>query len=115
MAKLDDLFRTMVGQGASDLHLTTGSPPALRLHGDMQTLEFKSLSAEECQGLIFEVLSERNKKQFIENWELDCVYELPGVGRFRCNVFMQRKGIGAVFRHIPTKILTVKELNLPQL
>lgn len=114
MAKLDDLFRTMVSQGASDLHLTTGSPPQLRLHGDMQALEFKELTAEECQGLIFEILSDRHKKQFIENWELDCVYALEGVGRFRCNVFMQRKGIGAVFRHIPSKILTVKDLNLPQ-
>jgi twitching motility protein PilT len=114
MAKLDELFKMMVSQGASDLHITTGSPPQLRLHGDMHAMEFKPLTAEECQGLIFEILSDRNKKQFIENWELDCVYELQGVGRFRCNVFMQRKGIGAVFRHIPTKILTVKDLNLPQ-
>lgn len=114
MAKLDDLFRMMVQQKASDLHLTTGSKPSFRLHGDIQKLEMRDLTAEECQALIFEILTERNRKAFLENWELDCVYELPEVGRFRCNVFMQRKGIGAVFRHIPSKILTAQELNLPQ-
>lgn len=114
MAQIDELFRIMVKEGASDLHLTTGAPPSLRLHGDVSSLEMRALTAEECQALIFEILNERNRKAFIDNWELDCVYELPGTGRFRCNVFMQRKGIGAVFRHIPTKILTVEQLNLPQ-
>lgn len=114
MAKLDDLFKMMVQQHASDLHLTTGTQPSFRLHGDIQKLEMRALSAEECQALIFEILTERHRKSFLENWELDCVYELPGIGRFRCNVFMQRKGIGAVFRHIPSKILSAQELNLPQ-
>ncbi len=113
MAKLDELFKLMVQQGASDLHLSTGSPPCLRLHGDILRLKHAELSPEVCQNLIFEILTDRQKKLFLENWELDCAYEVPGVGRFRCNVFMQRKGIGAVFRHIPTKILTVEELNLP--
>ncbi len=114
MAKIDDLFKIMVQQGASDLHLSASAPPYLRLHGEMVKLEFRPLSNEECQALVFEILNEKQKKGFIENWELDCSYTVEGVGRFRCNVFMQRKGMGAVFRVIPEKIKTVEELGLPQ-
>jgi len=114
MAKLDDLFTLMVKQKASDLHITSGAPPYLRIHGEMVKLNFRDLSKEECQALIFEILTEKQKKQFIENWEMDCSYHLADIGRFRCNVFMQRRGIAAVFRVIPEKIKTVEELNLPQ-
>jgi len=114
MAKLDDLFGLMKKQSASDLHITSGSPPYLRVHGEMVKLNFRELNAQEIQSLIFEILTEKQKRQFIENWELDCSYPLEGVGRFRCNVFMQRKGIGAVFRIIPETIKTVAELNLPE-
>ena len=114
MAKIDDLFKIMISKGASDLHLVAGAPPVLRLHGEMEKLEFKELSNEEVQALIFEILSEKQKRQFVENWELDCAYFVEGLGRFRCNVFMQRKGIGSVFRLIPTKIKTVEELGLPK-
>lgn len=114
MAKIDDLFKLMISKGASDLHLVSGAPPILRLHGEMERLEFKELTNEECQGLIFEILTEKQKRQFVENWELDCAYFVEGLGRFRCNVFMQRKGIGSVFRVIPTKIKTVEELGLPK-
>ncbi|HVK61710.1 MAG TPA: type IV pilus twitching motility protein PilT [Bdellovibrionales bacterium] len=113
MAKIDELFKIQVEKGASDLHLTAGSPPQLRLHGEMVPLEYQELSNEDCQALIFEILNEKQKKLFIENWELDCSYSLDGVGRFRVNVFMQRKGMGAVFRVIPTKIKTAEELGLP--
>jgi twitching motility protein PilT len=114
MATIDELFKIMVEQGASDLHITSGAPPYLRLHGDMSPLNYKELSNQDVQALIFEILSEKQKKQFIEKWELDCSYTLAGVGRFRCNIFMQRKGLGAVFRTIPEKIKTPQELNLPQ-
>jgi twitching motility protein PilT len=113
MAKLDQLFKLMKDQDASDLHLTTGAPPYLRLHGEMVKLKYHELTAEECQALIFEILTEKQKRQFVEAWELDCSYHLESVGRFRVNVFMQRRGIGAVFRIIPEKIKTVQELNLP--
>lgn len=113
MAKLDELFKIMISKGASDLHLSAGAPPYLRLHGDMTKLEYRPLSNEECQALIFEILSEKQKKNFIEQWELDCSYSVEGLGRFRCNVFMQRKGMGAVFRVIPEKIKTMEELSLP--
>ncbi|MES2855795.1 MAG: type IV pilus twitching motility protein PilT [Bdellovibrionota bacterium] len=113
MAKIDELFKIQVEKDASDLHLAAGSPPCLRLHGEMHTLEYQELTNEDCQALIFEILTEKQKKLFIENWELDCSYSLEGVGRFRVNVFMQRKGMGAVFRVIPTKIKTAEELGLP--
>ncbi|MCC6276933.1 MAG: type IV pilus twitching motility protein PilT [Oligoflexia bacterium] len=114
MAKLDQLFTLMKQQNASDLHFTTGAPPFLRLHGEMVKLNYHNLTPEETQALIFELLTEKQKRQFIENWELDCSYTLEGVGRFRCNIFMQRRGIGAVFRIIPEKIKTLQELQLPE-
>ena len=114
MATIDDLFRLMVEQKASDLHVTSGAPPYLRVHGMMSPLNYRSLTSQDVQGLIFEILNEKQKKTFIEKWELDFAYVLEGTGRFRCNVFMQRKGLGAVFRTIPEKIKTAQELNLPQ-
>lgn len=113
MASIDELFKIMVEKGASDLHLTSGAPPYIRLHGNMIPLEFKTLSSAEVQSLVFEILTEKQKKSFVEKWELDLAYFCQGVGRFRCNVFMQRKGLGAVFRTIPEKIKTPQELNLP--
>ena len=114
MATIDDLFRLMVEQKASDLHLTSGAPPFLRLHGNMSPLNYRQLSNQDVQALIFEILTEKQKKAFVEKWELDFAYVVEGLGRFRCNVFMQRKGLGAVFRTIPEKIKTASELNLPQ-
>ncbi|MFN3453977.1 MAG: type IV pilus twitching motility protein PilT [Pseudobdellovibrio sp.] len=113
MAAIDDLFRLMVEQKASDLHVTSGAPPYLRIHGIMSPLNYRQLTSQDVQGLIFEVLNEKQKKAFVEKWELDFAYFLEGVGRFRCNIFMQRKGLGAVFRTIPEKIKSAQELNLP--
>lgn len=113
MATIDELFKLMVEQGASDLHISSGAPPYLRLHGDMLPLNYRELTNQDVQGLLFEILSEKQKKAFVEKWELDFAYTLAGVGRFRCNVFMQRKGLGAVMRVIPEKIKTAQELGLP--
>lgn len=114
MAAIDELFRVMVNQQASDLHITSGAPPYLRVHGNMVSLNYRELSNQDVQGLLFEILTEKQKKQFVEKWELDMAYTLPGIGRFRCNIFMQRKGLGAVFRTIPEKIKTAQELDLPK-
>lgn len=113
MAQIDQLFKVMVDQGASDLHLRAGSPPYLRLNGSMVRLNYRNLVTDEVQALIFEILTEKHKQEFVSRWELDCSYSIEGLGRFRCNVFMQREGMAAVFRVIPEKIKTVKELNLP--
>jgi twitching motility protein PilT len=114
MARLDELLKQMKAQNASDLHLTSSSAPYMRIHGDMIKLNYRSVSPETCQSLIFEILTEKQKELFQENWDLDLSYPLPGIGRFRVNVFMQRKGISAVFRLIPENIKTIKELDLPE-
>src|SRR5215212_3141230 len=114
MAKLDELLTFAKQKNASDLHLTSGSSPYLRIHGEMVKLNHRHVSQEVCHGLIFEILTDNQKEQFLETRDLDFSYSLEGVGRFRVNVFMQRNGIGAVFRHISEEILTVEELGLPE-
>lgn len=114
MAEIDKLFKLMVQQNASDMHLSAGTQPYFRIHGEMVGLNLPVLENEAVQALVFEILNEKQKKNFIENWELDTSYQIKGVGRFRVNVFMQRRGMGAVFRVIPEIIKTAKELNLPQ-
>lgn len=113
MAKLDELLGTMKQQNASDLHLASGSAPYLRIHGEMVKLNYREVSQEVCQSLIFQILTDKQKELFAENWELDFSYPLPDVGRFRVNVFMQRNGVAAVFRLIPERVQTVEELSLP--
>ena len=113
MAKLDELFKLMIKRGASDLHLSSGSAPALRIHGNMSSLNSRAFNHEEYKALIYEILNKDQIRKFEENMEMDCAYEVADCGRFRCNVFMQRLGISAVFRHIPQKILSKEELGLP--
>ena len=113
MARVDDILRQMASREASDLHLTSGSAPYFRIHGEMVKLNYKELTPEVCQALIFEVLSQKHREAFLETFDLDCSYALQGAGRFRVNVFNQRKGVGAVFRRIPERIQTVQELGLP--
>src|SRR5207247_4936293 len=98
MARLDDLLRQMKQQGASDLHLTSGSAPFMRIHGEMMKLRYRSVSAETWQSLIFEILNEKQRQLFTENWDLVLSYPLAEVGRFRFYVFMLRHCITYVFR-----------------
>ena len=113
MSRIDDLLRQMKSQDASDLHLTSGSAPYMRIHGEMVKLNYRSVSAETCQTLIYEILADNQKELFQERQDIDFSYPLGSVGRFRINVFMQRNGIAAVFRLIPETIQTLKELDLP--
>ena len=114
MAKIDELLTLMTEREASDLHLASGSAPYLRIHGEMVKLNYKNVSPEVCQALVLEILSERQRQLFLEDWDLDCSYSLKGIGRFRVNVFRQRVGLGAVFRLIPEDIQTIQELGLPE-
>jgi twitching motility protein PilT len=114
MAKIDELIRHMKQQGASDLHLTSGAPPYLRLNGEMVKLNYKPVTADVCRALIYEILSEQQKQLFQEQWELDFSYVLPDAGRCRVNVFMQQRGMGVVIRLIPERVLSVAELGLPE-
>ena len=101
-------------QGASDLHLTSGSAPYMRVDGEMVKQNYKSVGPETCQSLIFEILNGSQKELFEEKLDLDFSYPLQGVGRFRVNVFMQRHGIAACFRLIPEQVKTLADLNLPE-
>jgi twitching motility protein PilT len=114
MARIDALFTMMKEQGASDLHLSTGNPPIFRQHGEMVRLNFKALGHDELKTILFEILSEKQKAHFEETKDLDFAYEVPGLARFRGNIMMQYRGIAAVFRIIPAKILSADELGLPE-
>ena len=114
MAQIDNLLRTTVSEDASDLHLSAGTQPHLRKNGDLEPFGEKVLDNKQVQDLVFEILTEKQKRMFVENWELDCSYALPGVGRFRVNVFIQGRGVSAVLRVIPEEVKSVRELNLPQ-
>ena len=114
MAEIDKLFRLMVQQNASDMHLSAGCQPYFRIHGEMTGLNIPPLATEAVQALVFEIINEKQRKAFLENWEMDTSYHVAGVGRFRVNLFMQRRGMGGVFRVIPEIIKSCKELNLPE-
>jgi twitching motility protein PilT len=113
---IDEMFRGMVHMGASDLHLSVGSPPLVRKDGRMETLSDAAgvLSADVVMNLLLPILPEKNRHEFHERHDSDFAYELPGVARFRGNAFMDRKGPGAVFRVIPANILTAEQLGLSQ-
>jgi twitching motility protein PilT len=113
MAKLDAFFKLMVESGASDLHLSTGNPPLLRVHGDLQQVKYKVLEEEELREMLYEVAPEEVIKKFEETGDVDFGLEIPGLARFRANYFRQRNGIAAVFRLIPNKIKSIEELGLP--
>ncbi len=113
MAKIDAFFKLMNDQGASDLHLVAGQPPALRLHGDIERIKYKVLANDDLRTILYEITPEDKIKVFEETGDVDFGYEIPGLARYRANYFMQRNGIGAVFREIPAEILTAEQLGLP--
>lgn len=110
---LQQLLKTMVEQGASDLHLTTNSPPQIRIDGELLPLQLPPLSAAETKGLVYSVLTDQQKHRFEENLELDFSFGMKGLARFRANVFNQRGAVGGAFRTIPWEIKSFQELGLP--
>ena len=113
MATLPDLLKLTVEMNGSDLHLTTETPPQVRVHGELQRLQMPLLTAAETKALVYSVLTDAQKKRFEESLELDFSFGIRGLARFRCNVFNQRGAVGAVYRLIPEKIRTFGELGLP--
>ena len=103
----------MNDQGASDLHLVSGSQPILRVHGDMERVKYKLMENDELKVILYEICPENKIKVFEETGDIDFGYEVPNLARYRCNFFQQKWGIGAVFREIPSEILTVEQLGLP--
>jgi twitching motility protein PilT len=111
---LDDLLIHVLDVGASDLHLTVGVPPTVRVKGEMQVIEgYDRLTPEQLRTALYGVMTERQRKAFEEELELDFAYAVPGHARFRVNVFQQRESVGAVMRMIPWEIKSLEELNMP--
>jgi twitching motility protein PilT len=107
------LLKTLVEMDGSDLHIATGTPPQVRVHGHLRRLELPELQPSETKQLVYSVLTDAQKKRFEESMELDFSFGIRGMARFRCNVFSQRGAVGAVYRLIPEKIRTFQELGLP--
>jgi len=99
--------------GASDLHLSAGLPPMIRVDGDIRRINLPAMEHKEVHALVYDIMNDRQRKDYEEFYECDFSFELPGVARFRVNAFNQNRGAGAVFRTIPTKVLTLEQLNCP--
>src|SRR4029450_931034 len=111
---IDDLLETMVALGASDLHVAVGSHPVIRLNGSLDRLEqFPRLSADDTQRLLYRILSTEQQKHLEINRQIDVSYSIPGLARFRVNVYFQRESLGAAFRLIPAELKTLEQLRLP--
>jgi twitching motility protein PilT len=113
MARIDSYFKFMMEQKASDLHLSTGNQPMLRIHGDLVRIDAPLLDNDDLKALVYEIAPEMKIKHFEETGDVDFGYEFPGTARFRANFLNQKNGIAAVFRLIPSKVLTMDDLNLP--
>ncbi len=111
---INELLEILLDIGGSDLHLTAGSPPQVRLHGQLQVLEgYDRLTPEQLRTMVFSILTGRQREKFENNLELDCSHPVPGKGRFRVNVFLQRGSVGAVLRGIPEEIQSLEDLGIP--
>src|SRR5499426_3846135 len=113
MATLPELLQTLVENSGSDLHITTDTPPQIRVHGHMRRLDLPPLGPSETKSLAYSVLTDQQKKRFEEAQELDFSFGIRGLARFRCNVFNQRGAVAAVYRVIPETIKGFGELGLP--
>jgi len=114
-AEIDRLLKKLVDSKGSDLHMSVSSPPMIRKDGEMEHLPgFPPLTQESMERMIMPIVPDRNKEEFARTHDSDFAYELPGICRFRANLFVDLKGIGAVFRVIPSKILSVEELGIPK-
>ncbi len=115
MANLHQLLKAMVDRGASDLHITTGSPPQLRIDGELVPLKMNAMTPVETKQLCYSILTEEQKIQFEKTNELDLSFGVKSLSRFRANIFTQRGACAGAFRTIPFKILSFEELGLPQI
>ena len=113
-ARIDSFLRLVVEQQVSDLHFHGGTVPIIRYHGELMPLPFRSMSDTEARRFLLEMLTPEQRETFENERDVDFVYDLEGIGRFRANVFMQNKGIGAVFRVIPNRLPTIDELQFPE-
>jgi twitching motility protein PilT len=111
MAKIDAFFNLMFEQKASDLHLSTGNPPILRINGEIQRVDFPPLENDSLKTMLYEIAPEYKVKIFEETGDVDFGHEIPNVSRFRVNFYNQKNGIGAVFRQIPSKVWSFEDFE----
>src|SRR5690554_1591065 len=111
---ITELLAFSAKQGASDLHLSAGLPPMIRVDGDVRRINLPPMEHKEVHGLIYDIMNDKQRKDYEEFLETDFSFEVPGVARFRVNAFNQNRGAGGVFRTIPSKVLTMEDLGMGQ-
>ena len=111
---ITELFARSAKNKASDLHLSAGLPPMIRVHGDVRRINLPAMDHEEVHNLIYDIMNDSQRKEYEERLECDFSFSIPGLARFRVNAFVQERGAGAVMRTIPSKILTLEQLNCPK-
>ena len=110
-----ELLAFSVKNKASDLHLSAGLPPMIRVHGDVRRINVPSLEHKDVHGMVYDIMNDSQRKVYEETLEVDFSFEIPNLARFRVNAFNQNRGAGAVFRTIPSKVLTLEQLNAPKI
>jgi len=113
MARIDSILKLVKEQGASDLHMTTGSPPMVRINGELTPIPYEPLTREMSELLLFEIMDAATRARYDANKDVDFSYEVPDVARARCNIYEQSKGPAGAFRMLPSQILTMDQLGLP--
>ncbi|MBF0255822.1 MAG: Flp pilus assembly complex ATPase component TadA, partial [Gammaproteobacteria bacterium] len=112
---ISELLAFSVKHGASDLHLSAGLPPMIRVDGDVRRVNVPALEHKDVHRLVYDIMNDKQRKDFEEFLECDFSFEIPGLARFRVNAFNQNRGAGAVFRTIPSKILSLEQLGAPRI
>ncbi|HSS27729.1 MAG TPA: type IV pilus twitching motility protein PilT, partial [Usitatibacter sp.] len=110
-----ELLAFSVKNKASDLHLSAGLPPMIRVHGDVRRINVPNLEYKDVHGMVYDIMNDSQRKVYEETLEVDFSFEIPNLARFRVNAFNQNRGAGAVFRTIPSKVLTLEQLNAPKI
>ena len=112
---VSELLAFTVKNNASDLHVSSGEPPMIRIHGDMTRIKMPNLEARELQAMVYDIMNDTQRKLFEEHLELDFSFSLGDIARFRVNAFMQNRGMSAVFRVIPNEVFTLEQLKSPEI
>ena len=110
-----ELLAFSVKNKASDLHLSAGLPPMIRVHGDVRRINVPPLEHKDVHGMVYDIMNDSQRKNYEETLECDFSFEIPNLARFRVNAFNQNRGAGAVFRTIPSKVLSLEDLNAPKI
>lgn len=112
---ITQLLAFSVKNKASDLHISAGEPPIIRVDGDMRRVNMPAMEHKEVHSMVYDIMNDKQRKSYEESWETDFSFEIPGVARFRVNAFNQNRGAAAVFRTIPSKVLTLEDLDAPSI